>query len=154
MEVFKLSKTFKFYSGHRLSKGYRGLESRLHGHSWTGEVSISCPELNSFDMGFGMSELGEILELIEIHFDHRTILYLGDPLYKFLQNENSDQVIGLDDNPTSETIAKFIYDHIEPKIPDSLSIDYVLINETEDISCKYSLSDNPEDDRDYVRDPY
>jgi len=90
-----------FSSAHNL-RGYKGKCEALHGHNWKVEVEIAGDQLGKtgmlMDFKLVKSKLSKILEKL----DHK---YLNDIAY-FKKT-----------NPTSENIAKYLYDCLKKKIP-------------------------------------
>lgn len=107
-----------FSAAHNL-RGYKGKCEKLHGHNWKVELVVSKPELDksglAADFGFLKDKLKAVLEKL----DHA---YLNGLSYfkKF--------------NPTSENIAKYIYDALRQKLPD---IGSVTVWESENASATY-----------------
>jgi 6-pyruvoyltetrahydropterin/6-carboxytetrahydropterin synthase len=87
----------EFSSAHRL-RHYKGKCENIHGHNWKVEVSIASKRLNRLGMVIDFKELkrrvGEVLE----ELDHKNINDLA--YFKKV-------------NPTSENIAKYIYNRVK-----------------------------------------
>lgn len=109
-----------FSSAHNL-RGYKGKCEDLHGHNWKVEVAASSDKLDKagmvLDFKFLKKELHKALEKL----DHA---YLNNIAY-FKKT-----------NPTSENIAKYIYDRLKPKVPILKS---VTVWESENSSATYQL---------------
>lgn len=119
-----LSKTFRFEAAHRLPR-HDGKCARLHGHSWQFTVKVGANALRRSGSKTGMAiDYGDIkaavAPLLREKLDHH---YL---------NETTEL-----ENPTSEEIARFIYEWLEPKLPGLVA---VVVNETCTSSCTYSPS--------------
>ena len=115
MEIFR---TFTFEAAHRLPHVPEGHKcARLHGHSYLVEVHISgqVGADTGWVMDFG--DLSDALRPVRDQLDH---YYLND-------------IEGLS-NPTSEHIAKWIWDRLKPVLPQLSSI---LVHETCTSSCEY-----------------
>ncbi|MCF7793655.1 MAG: 6-carboxytetrahydropterin synthase QueD [Candidatus Cloacimonetes bacterium] len=98
--MFKLNVTSQFASAHKLN-GYDGACKNLHGHNWKVRVGIECEKTDkigmTIDFGIVKTELNDLME----YLDHS---FLNDlPSFK-------------DQNPTSENIAKYIYDEMKKRI--------------------------------------
>jgi len=95
-----------FSAAHNL-KNYHGKCERLHGHNWAVEAVFSYESLGkdgmAVDFRIAKAALKEVVEKL----DHS---YLNE--LKILKKIN----------PTSENIAKFIYDGVKKKIGDLKSI--------------------------------
>jgi 6-pyruvoyltetrahydropterin/6-carboxytetrahydropterin synthase len=102
-----------FSSAHNL-RGYKGKCEDLHGHNWKVEVVVTSDKLDKIgmvaDFKYIKLELNQELEKL----DHK---YLNNiPYFKKI-------------NPTSENIAKYIFDRLDPRI-DNLSFVTVWENNT------------------------
>ena len=138
---FTLSKTFRFEAAHRIAKGYEGKCKHIHGHSWNGSIKVSCSKVDQFGMGVDFGIIKQFLKQIEDYFDHKLILYKEDTaLIKVCQQQGWDVVIFDDDNPTSERIARYIYEEAVAFFQDQsidCSIDAVKVCETCTSSCEW-----------------
>ena len=86
-----------FSAAHRL-KEYKGKCENLHGHNWTVEAAVSSKRLNKNGLLIDFKILKDRLKDILDRLDH-TNLNEKTPFKK--------------KNPTSENIAKFIFDMLE-----------------------------------------
>ena len=116
-----LTKQFRFEAAHQLPN-HDGKCQRLHGHSWVGEVTVKGDALYTEGPKTGMLiDFGDlkaaITPLVENNLDHH---YLNDST-------------GLK-SPTSEEIARWIYDQLEPVLP---GLNSVTIEETCTSRCVY-----------------
>lgn len=117
--MFEISVEAQFSAAHRLRK-YKGKCENMHGHNWRVKAVIAGEKLNSQGMVMDFSELKNKLNGVIMRLDHK---YLNDVDY-------FKKV-----NPTSENIAKFIYDKLQKKlIAYSLQFTAVTVWET-NISC-------------------
>jgi len=95
-----------FSAAHNL-RNYRGKCERLHGHNWTVETAFAYRSLDkagmAVDFRVAKAALGAVLERL----DHS---YLNE--LSFFKKAN----------PTSENIAKFIYDSVKKKIENVKSV--------------------------------
>ena len=87
-----------FSSAHNL-RGYKGKCESLHGHNWKVEVTASSKSLDKIGMVLDFTFLKAKLSKILERLDHK---YLNKIAY-FRKV-----------NPTSENIAKYIYDCLKP----------------------------------------
>lgn len=118
---WKIEKDFRFEASHILPH-HDGKCARLHGHSWKGSLLCEGAQLQEEGPKQGMvldySELSAAIKpLLEKKLDH------------FHLNETT----GLE-SPTSESLARWIYDQIKPKV--SL-LSAVRIEETCTARCEY-----------------
>jgi len=104
--VYSIKVEGNFSSAHNL-RGYKGKCEQLHGHNWKVEVVVAKDKLDKtgmvLDFKFVKSKLNAVLERL----DHK---YLNSmPYFKKA-------------NPSSENMAKYIYDNIKSKIADIESV--------------------------------
>lgn len=115
MEIFK---EFKFEAAHRLPNLPDEHKcSRLHGHSFTVQLHVEGP----ID-----EELGWIVDFGDIKQAFK-------PYYAMLDHHYLNEVPGLD-NPTSEVLAKWIWDKVKPDLP---ILSAVVVSETCTTGCTY-----------------
>ena len=114
----RLVHEFKFEAAHKLPKVPEGHKcARLHGHSFKIELAIAGP-VNP-DTGWFI-DFGDLYDAWK-------------PLYEVLDHHYLNEVAGLE-NPTSEVLAKWIWDRMKKAIP---SLDQVTVFETCDARCEY-----------------
>lgn len=114
----RLVHEFRFESAHYLPKVPPGHKCmRLHGHSFKVELSVDGP-VNP--------ETGWFLDFGELY-------KLWSPLHDVLDHNYLNEVPGLE-NPTSENLAKWIWDKLLPSLP---SLAQVTVFETCDARCEY-----------------
>jgi len=89
-----------FSSAHNL-RGYKGKCEELHGHNWKIEAVASKDKLGKTGMVLDFRYLKTKLNDVVERLDH-----------KYLNNLACFKKV----NPTSENIAKYIYDRLRPKI--------------------------------------
>lgn len=95
--MFELVVNGAFEAAHRLD-GYNGKCSRLHGHSWTVEISVEGETLDEIGMVADFKTLKAALMKVLDAMDHQ---YLNE----------LPQFDGT--NPTAENLAKYIYEQLE-----------------------------------------
>lgn len=114
----RLVHEFRFEAAHRLPKVPPGHKcQRLHGHSFKVELSIEGP-VNP-DTGWFI-DFGDLFDAWK-------------PLHDKLDHNYLNEVEGLE-NPTSEVLAKWIWDHLKPSMP---YLRRVTLFETCDARCEY-----------------
>ncbi len=115
MEIFR---EFTFEAAHRLPHVPEGHKcQRLHGHSYRVAIHVEGPvgELTGWVVDFG--ELKEAFEPLRRQLDH---YYLNE-------------IAGLE-NPTSENLARWIWERLSPGLP---LLSQVTIRETCTTGCAY-----------------
>lgn len=119
--MFMLSKEFRFEASHILPN-HDGKCSRLHGHSWKGKVFVQGEELETKGPKVGMvmdfADIGKaVKQMTDEKLDHCHL------------NESLDL-----ENPTSEMICLWIYNHLKPILPNLAGVE---IEETCTSCCSY-----------------
>jgi 6-pyruvoyltetrahydropterin/6-carboxytetrahydropterin synthase len=114
----RLVHEFRFEAAHLLPKVPAGHKCRrLHGHSFKVEVAVR---------GLVNEETGWFL-------DYAHLYDAWAPLHEQLDHNYLNDVVGLE-NPTSEILARWIWDHLKPALP---SLQRITVFETCDARCEY-----------------
>ncbi|MDP8299034.1 MAG: 6-carboxytetrahydropterin synthase QueD [Candidatus Tantalella remota] len=111
-----------FSSAHNL-RDYKGKCEDLHGHNWKVEVAVSSESLNKTGMVVDFKDLKKFLNEVMEELDHTNLNDLA-PFSTI--------------NPTSENIAKYVYDEISAKDKE-LRVQYVTVWETDTSEATYSV---------------
>lgn len=102
-----IGKTFTFEAAHRLPD-HDGHCRRLHGHSYRVEVTLDGP-VHDDGMVLDFGKLSKIWkEDLDPLLDHRTLLWIGDPLVEALHPLLGDALIRFAFVPSAENLATFI----------------------------------------------
>lgn len=104
--MYSLRVEGSFSSAHNL-RGYKGKCEDLHGHNWRVELCVKSPDLDNIGMVLDFKFLKKKLNVVLEKMDHK---YLNKLIY-FKKI-----------NPTSENIAKYIYNQLKNGIPALKSI--------------------------------
>ena len=111
----------EFSSAHNL-KDYKGKCEKLHGHNWKVEAEIGNNRLDQHGMIMDFRRAKDILNSVLDMLDHK---YLNTmPFFK-------------KHNPTSEIVAKFIYDEISKQVT---GLTRITVWETDSSSASYFVS--------------
>ena len=113
-----LQKSFRFDSAHWLPSFPEGHTCRrLHGHSFVVDVVVEgeVPEEDGYLVDFGVIKAA--IKPVEEMLDHRCL----------------NEIEGLE-NPTSEMLAKWIWDRLAPELP---LLSEIHVHETCTSSCIY-----------------
>ena len=102
----------QFSAAHSLDN-YKGKCEALHGHNWKVEVLASSLKLNSSGMVMDFSDLKKITSNVLEELDHH---HLNELDYFSAEGETSPQSGGKGQNPSSEEIAKYIFDKLKDEI--------------------------------------
>lgn len=114
----RLVRELRFEAAHRLPHVPPGHKcARLHGHSFKVELAIAGP----VDPKTGW------------FIDYADVDRVWQPLHEILDHHYLNEVPGLE-NPTSENLARFLWDRIRPDLP---QLERVVVHETCDARCEY-----------------
>ena len=100
--MYKLNVISHFSSAHKL-EGYDGQCKNLHGHNWKVRVTVQCEKTDEIGLAIDFGVIKKYLKEVIDKLDHQ---YLNELEYF------------KDINPTSENIAKLIYEEFSEKIND------------------------------------
>jgi 6-pyruvoyltetrahydropterin/6-carboxytetrahydropterin synthase len=115
----RLSKTFHFEAAHDLPTFPEGHKCRrLHGHSFRFDVIVE----------------GEVDPAKGYLIDYGDIKTATAPIVKRLDHYYLNEIQGLS-NPTSENIAKWLWEQLKPVVP---ALSSIVVHETCTSTCKYS----------------
>jgi 6-pyruvoyltetrahydropterin/6-carboxytetrahydropterin synthase len=112
------------FSAAHIIRGYNGPCSRLHGHNWKVTVEAKTDVLDTIGMSVDFYVLQKKTEEIVAKFDHRDV--------------NSIPPFDKELNPTSENIARYIYDELKKLLPVNVKLSFVAIGETGQYTAKFS----------------
>lgn len=113
-----------FSAAHNL-RGYKGKCEELHGHNWKVEVAVTREKPDQAGMVMDFHDLKAKLNKVLEKLDHK---YLNDIPYFSAAGGSASG--GKKTNPTSENIARYIYDSLKKGIPAIKSVTV-----WENISC-------------------
>jgi 6-pyruvoyltetrahydropterin/6-carboxytetrahydropterin synthase len=120
--MYELSIETGFASAHQL-RGYKGKCEKLHGHNWKVQISVTAERLNDIDLAIDFHDLKRIANEVISPLDHA---FLND-IFPFTEK-----------NPSSENIAKWIYESIKKKInDDNIRVSAVTVWESDTASASY-----------------
>jgi 6-pyruvoyltetrahydropterin/6-carboxytetrahydropterin synthase len=151
MARYRICKSFTVESGHMLSK-HSEMCRFPHGHTRTIEVVVSSEVLDGNDMVVDFKLIKHLAKEHIERYDHRMAINSNDPLREFIAATHPDSLIvfeGVD--PTTEVIAKEIFDFIEAQLnagfasdgysiqPGKVNLERVRVWETPSSWAEYSL---------------
>ncbi len=120
--MYKLTVQLEFSAAHHL-RDYLGKCSRLHGHNYRVEVTISATEVDDSGMLIDFGRLKQISEQVVDELDHS--LLNEHPFFQ--QN-----------NPTAENIARYLYTQVAEALTDTeVSLTAVRVWESATSSATY-----------------
>ncbi|NBL63885.1 6-carboxytetrahydropterin synthase QueD [Flavobacterium sp. NST-5] len=149
MSKIRITKQFSFETGHALY-GYDGKCKNVHGHSYKLSVTvigtpINDPENVKFGMVIDFSDLKKIVkeEIVDV-FDHATVFNQNTPhleLANELKNRNH-HVILVDYQPTSENMVIDFAQKIKNRLPKTINLHSLRLQETETSFAEWFQADN------------
>jgi len=122
--MYELTVEASFSAAHQL-RDYKGRCERLHGHNWRVQVTIASERLNEIGIAMDFHELRRIINDTISGLDHSFL----NELFPFTEI-----------NPSSENIAKWIYDSIKKKIEKDhkgINLTSVTVFESDTASATY-----------------
>ena len=115
--MYRISKKFSFSASHVLNLLPEDHScSRIHGHNYVVTVHLRSEKLDEYGFVKDYQALAPVKQFIDDTLDHH---HLNDCM---------------DCPPTSENIARFIYERFKPEIPELYAVE---LSETPQTSCIY-----------------
>ncbi|RFN59242.1 6-pyruvoyl trahydropterin synthase family protein [Marixanthomonas ophiurae] len=149
MSKIRITKQFSFETGHALY-GYDGKCRNVHGHSYKLSVTvIGTPIDNNNNVKYGMvidfSDLKKIVkeDIVDV-FDHATVFNKNTPhveLAKELQDRDHN-VLLVDYQPTSEMMVIDFAEKIKNRLPNTIQLHSLKLQETATSYAEWYASDN------------
>ncbi|MBN8565154.1 MAG: 6-carboxytetrahydropterin synthase [Flavobacteriales bacterium] len=149
MAKIRITKQFSFETGHALY-GYDGKCKNVHGHSYKLSVTvIGTPIVDSTNVKFGMViDFGDLKKIVKEEivdlFDHATVFNQNTPhieLAKELKNRGH-HVILVNYQPTSENMVIDFAEKIKNRLPKSIELHSLKLQETESSFAEWYATDN------------
>ncbi|HHN64058.1 MAG TPA: 6-carboxytetrahydropterin synthase QueD [Nitrospirae bacterium] len=120
--MYELTIETSFSAAHQL-RGYKGKCEELHGHNWKVQVHVNAERLNEIDIAIDFHELKNFTNEIISQLDHKFL----NEVFPFTER-----------NPSSENIARWIYESLKKKINDgNVRVSAVTVWESETASATY-----------------
>ncbi len=120
--MYELTIESQFSAAHQL-RGYKGRCEKLHGHNWRIQVTVSSERLNDIGIAIDFHELKIITNEVISTLDHSFL----NEFFPFTEI-----------NPSSENIAKWLYDSIKKRIDDDkVKVSAVTVWEADTASATY-----------------
>jgi 6-pyruvoyltetrahydropterin/6-carboxytetrahydropterin synthase len=112
---YRVCKSFYVESGHMLSK-HPGLCRFPHGHSRRIDVVLVAPALDAQEMVCDFKALKLAVKDEIDRLDHALVVNSKDPHLPALSGVRDRVVVYQDQDPTTEVMAKRLYDHIDSEL--------------------------------------
>ncbi|MDA8387434.1 MAG: 6-carboxytetrahydropterin synthase QueD [Nitrospiraceae bacterium] len=119
--MFELSVESSFSAAHQL-RGHGGGCEKLHGHNWKVQVHVLADRLNDIDLAIDFHVLKKYLGECLVPLDHSML----NEVFPFTEK-----------NPSSENIAKWVYDSMRKKLNGDVHLSAVTVWESETASATY-----------------
>jgi len=120
--MYELTVEVGFAAAHQL-RGYKGNCENLHGHNWRVQINLTAERLNEIDIVMDFRDLKKVARDVVAPLDH---VFLND-VFPFTEK-----------NPTSENIAKWIFDSLKKRIYNgAVQVAAVTVWESDSASASY-----------------
>ncbi len=120
--MYELRITTKFSAAHQL-RNYQGKCENLHGHNWRVEIYIQADQLNEIGLAMDFKELKDATNGYLEQIEHSFV----NEIFPFTEL-----------NPSSENIAKWLYDGLSKKLnDDNVQVSMVTVWESDTASASY-----------------
>ncbi|MCJ7692175.1 MAG: 6-carboxytetrahydropterin synthase [Sedimentisphaerales bacterium] len=120
--MFTVSVETHFWASHQLTMP-DGSKEPAHRHNWSVRAEVGAEKLTSSGFVIDFLSLRKMLDNIVAQFDNIPL----EKIDYFQQN-----------NPSAENVAKYIYEKLEPKLPNGLKVQSVRVTEGPNYSAKLS----------------
>lgn len=115
---YRISKSFEIESGHLLSKHPEKCRFP-HGHSRRVEVVLAADKLDASDMVCDFKAVKRLLQAFLERWDHALAINADDPQVAFFRQTYGERIILFEQaDPTSEVMAKTIFDELAARLAD------------------------------------
>jgi 6-pyruvoyltetrahydropterin/6-carboxytetrahydropterin synthase len=140
--MITVTRRHEICAGHRIHN-HEGHCSRLHGHGYIFEFTCVHPK--------GLDKIGRVIDFsiikstlcqwLEDTWDHRMLIYAGDPLASGLSKLDPEGVILLSFIPTAEQMAMHMVNVVGPKLLDDTGVTLVscTVHETGKCSATFDI---------------
>jgi 6-pyruvoyltetrahydropterin/6-carboxytetrahydropterin synthase len=120
--MYELTVEVGFAAAHQL-RGYKGNCENIHGHNWRVQINVMAERLNEIDIAMDFRDLKKVAREVIAPLDH---VLLND-VFPFTEK-----------NPSSENIAKWIFDSLKKKVNNgTLRVAAVTVWESDSASASY-----------------
>ena len=120
--LFTVNVETHFWASHQLALP-DGSKEPPHHHNWAVIAEVSSDKLDRMGLVVDFNRLKAMVDDIVAVFDNTSL----DSIDYFQRN-----------NPSAETIAKYIYEKLRTKLPESLTLNHIRVVEEPGCSAKFS----------------
>ena len=144
--MFSIGINFEFSAGHTIY-GHQGKCARIHGHNYTGIVTVNAVRLDDLGMVMDFSYLKRAVRDLTDGLDHYLMVWKSDPRLPALRNVDQASIKVMEHQTTVENLARYLggelWDHfLDETVLDMgitiLGLD-VMLNETAECFASYTL---------------
>lgn len=120
--MYELTTEREFSAAHCL-RGYQGDCAQLHGHNYRVQVTVYGDQLNELGMLMDFGDLSELCRQVLEELDHGHLNEI--PPFDSI-------------NPTSENLARYLYQRIAERLPEQVRVKAVTVYESARSWARYS----------------
>lgn len=124
--MYRIELRHNFETAHRLSTPDSPQKCQsIHGHSWWVTVTLEGPKLDDDGILVEFGAFKKVLRAwLDDTVDHALLLRAGDPVAEALWAVVPEmRIVELPSNPTTESIAAWIFEHAESLLHETLGVD-------------------------------
>ena len=120
--MYELSVEREFSAAHYLRE-YDGDCARMHGHNYRVQITVRGEQLDEAGMLLDFGDLKQLCDSAIDELDHRCL----------------NEIAPFDEiNPTSENLARYLYEAVQGGLPDTVSVQRVTVFESARSSATYN----------------
>ncbi|MBI2514060.1 MAG: 6-carboxytetrahydropterin synthase [Opitutae bacterium] len=126
---YRIAKSFEIETGHLLTKHPEKCRFP-HGHSRRVEVVLAADTLDANDMVCDFKAVKHALADFLARWDHAFAINTADPQFAYFQQVYGERVVPFTDtDPTSEVMAKAVFDELTRRLAARTPVDGYLIGQ-------------------------
>ena len=120
--MYELTVEREFSAAHYLRE-YDGACARMHGHNYRVQITVGGEQLDDAGMLLDFADLKQLCDAVIDQLDHRCL----------------NEIAPFDEiNPTSENLARYLYQSVRGGLPDAVSVQRVTVFESARSSATYN----------------
>lgn len=119
--MFEIIVEETFSAAHNL-RDYKGECENLHGHNWKVQITLESEKLNNQGIVIDFKDVKKLTEELVGNFEH-----------KYLNELNDFKV----NNPTTENISRLLFNELNDKLPEDVTVKRVTTWESEGFGASY-----------------
>lgn len=133
---YRICRTFEIENGHMLSK--HPDKCRFpHGHTRKVECNLEAEDLDSREMVCDFKVIREVIEAYLDTLDHAICMNTDDPAFEEFRSRYGERVIAFESqDPTTEVMARAIYDTFKQRLADYSGTEYPLRDQVKIVSVR------------------